>query len=183
VHVALPETYTGGLLGWRGQPLVLLRTAFRDCTATGRRGAAPRHCAAALCRGTALCRGAAPRGGAAPRPPVLLCTAYRAPPRPAKSHFCGPNFEPRLDSCSKARKESGSGLHSLPRETHNFRLFASRWCCWWTFCNGVICSSQFGRNSWIPPGTILGARLPKLLAVVWLLGQADPSHCAQLARK
>jgi hypothetical protein len=39
---------------------------------------------------------------------------------------------------SSRRADSESGLRFPPRETRHFRFFASRWCCWVSFCNGVM---------------------------------------------
>jgi hypothetical protein len=55
-----------------------------------------------------------------------------------KSHVCGPSLESILDFCSAFRAESEAGLGSGVCETRHVRCFASRWCDWGSFCNGLI---------------------------------------------
>jgi hypothetical protein len=55
-----------------------------------------------------------------------------------KSHSCGATGEARPYVESSRRADSESGLRVTPRGTRHFRCFASRWCCWGSFCNGVI---------------------------------------------
>jgi hypothetical protein len=82
-----------------------------------------------------------------------------------KSLFCGPTVESKPDFCSKLHAESESGLRFPPRGTQHFLCFASHWCCWRSFCNGVItaCMPPYvaadlatecdRRNNYCAPGT------------------------------
>jgi hypothetical protein len=50
-----------------------------------------------------------------------------------------PALKARLDFESSRRADFETGLRFPPHAMRNVRCFASRWCFWGSFCNGVIC--------------------------------------------